>query len=70
MNERDYEGSYACGKDEHNKLQAFHDLKVNANLGGYRDVLRNLVDYEAGKTIFAIAMGIILKSNNKQTTLF
>lgn len=70
LNERDYEGSYACGKDEHNKLQAFHDLKVNANLGGYRDVLRNLVDYEAGKTIFAIAMGIILKSNNKQTTLF
>lgn len=43
---------------------------LNANLGGYRDVLRNLVDYEAGKTIFAIAMGIILKSNNKQTTLF
>lgn len=46
------------------------NLYACLGLGGYRDVLRNLVDYEAGKTIFAIAMGIILKSNNKQTTLF
>jgi len=30
---------------------------------------RNLVDYEAGKTIFATALGIIKKSNNKQITL-
>jgi hypothetical protein len=43
---------------------------VKANLGGYRDVLRNLVDYEAGKTIFATAMGVILKSNVKQNSLF
>jgi len=70
LNERDYEGSYACGKDEHNKLQIFHDLKVKANLGGYRDVLRNLVDYEAGKTIFQTALGIIERSNIKQNSLF
>ena len=31
---------------------------------------RNLVDYEAGKTIFATAMGVILKSNIKQSSLF
>jgi hypothetical protein len=56
--------------DEHKKLEVFHDLKINANLGGYRDVLRNLVDYEAGKTIFQTALGIIERSNVKQNSLF
>ena len=31
---------------------------------------RNLVDYEAGKTIFQTALGIIERSNIKQTSLF
>jgi hypothetical protein len=31
---------------------------------------RNLVDYEAGKTIFEVAMGIIQKPKNNQTKLF
>jgi hypothetical protein len=30
---------------------------------------RNLVDYEAGKTIFQTALGIINKQNNNQTIL-
>ncbi len=51
-------------------FEVFHDLKINANLGGYRDVLRNLVDYEAGKTIFQTALGIIERSNIKQSSLF
>jgi DNA (cytosine-5)-methyltransferase 1 len=58
------------GNDAHKRLEKFHDFKCKANIGGYRDVLRNLVDYEAGKTIFATAMGIIQKSNIKQTELF
>ncbi len=33
-------------------------------------ILRNLVDYEVGKEIFATAMGVILKSNVKQESLF
>ena len=33
-------------------------------------IARNLVDYEAGKTIFETALGIITKSNIKQTELF
>ena len=33
-------------------------------------IARNLVDYEAGKTIFETALGIIRKSNIKQTELF
>ena len=30
---------------------------------------RNLVDYEAGKTIFQTALGIMQKSNSKQLEL-
>ena len=33
-------------------------------------IARNLVDYEAGKTILETALGIIRKSNIKQTELF
>ena len=46
------------------------------DLSGYKGeqrkdkIARNLVDYEAGKTIFATAMGVILKSNVKQESLF
>jgi DNA (cytosine-5)-methyltransferase 1 len=70
INERDFTG-IMCGQsnDEHKKLEVFHDLKINANLGGYRDVLRNLVDYEVGKTIFETALGIINKSKTNQITL-
>jgi hypothetical protein len=31
---------------------------------------RNLVDYEAGKTILETALGIIKKSNINQTSIF
>lgn len=58
------------GLNEHKRLEAFHDFKCKAGLGSYRDVLRNLVDYEAGKTILDTAMGIIHKSNVNQTELF
>ena len=33
-------------------------------------IARNLVDYEAGKTILETAIGIIKKQNIKQTELF
>jgi DNA (cytosine-5)-methyltransferase 1 len=70
INERKFDGSMCSTKDEHNKLKAFHDIDVVANIGGYRDVLRNLVDYEAGKTIFETALGIINKPYTKQAKLF
>jgi DNA (cytosine-5)-methyltransferase 1 len=70
LNERKLDGILCTMIDEHKKLEIFHDIKVNANVGGYRDVLRNLVDYEAGKTILDTAMGIIHKSNINQTELF
>ena len=70
LNERKLDGILCAMLDEHKNLQVFHDIEVKANVGGYRDVLRNLVDYEAGKTIFETALGIISKSNIKQTELF
>ena len=70
LKERKLDGILCTMIDEHKKLEVFHDLKINANLGGYRDVLRNLVDYEAGKTIFATALGIQMQQNKKQGELF
>lgn len=70
LSKRKFNGKFTCGKDEHKQLQSFHDFKCKAGIAGYRDVLRNLVDYEAGKTIFQTAMGIIDKSNIKQVSLF
>jgi DNA (cytosine-5)-methyltransferase 1 len=58
------------GVDAHKRLEKFHDYKCKANIAGYRDVLRNLVDYEAGKTILETALGIINNSNTNQTKLF
>jgi DNA (cytosine-5)-methyltransferase 1 len=69
LKERKLDGILCTMIDEHKKLEVFHDLKINASLGGYRDVLRNLVDYEAGKTIFETALNIIQKSISKQLEL-
>ena len=61
--------------DEVKKLCKLHDIDINF-LKSYKGeqrldkVIRNLVDYEAGKTIFATALGVILKSNVKQPNLF
>jgi DNA (cytosine-5)-methyltransferase 1 len=70
IGERKLDGILCSMKDEHKKLQVFHDIEVNANVGGYRDVLRNLVDYEAGLTIYNTAMGIVNSNKIEQTQLF
>ena len=70
LKERKLDGILCTMKGEHKKLEVFHDIKVSASVGGYRDVLRNLVDYEAGKTIFETMLGIIKKEDIKQTELF
>jgi DNA (cytosine-5)-methyltransferase 1 len=53
-------------------LSDFHDFDFKKYKGKQRlDVIaKDLVDYEAGKTIFATALGVILKSNVKQPNLF
>jgi len=50
----------------------FHDYNFNQYKGSQRvlKMARNLVDYEAGKTILETALGIIRKQDTKQTELF
>jgi len=50
----------------------FHDYDFRKYKGEQRvlKIARNLVDYEAGKTIFQTALGIIEKSNSNQITMF
>ena len=54
------------------ELQKFHKINLE-NYKGKQSKLKiakNLVDYEAGKTIFETALGIIKKQNVNQTELF
>ena len=53
-------------------LSKFHDYDFTKYKGKQRmdKVARNLVDYEAGRTILETALGVINKSNTKQTELF
>ena len=64
--------SFMEGKDEVTKWCEFHKYDFRQYKGTQRTdkIARNLVDYEAGKTIFETALGIIRKSNTKQTELF
>jgi len=53
-------------------LSNYHDYDFNKYKGNQRvdKIARNLVDYEAGKTIFEIALGVIRKQDITQTELF
>jgi DNA (cytosine-5)-methyltransferase 1 len=53
------------------ELQKWHNIDLSTYKGNQRKdkMARNLVDYEAGKTIFETALGIINKSKTKQVTL-
>jgi DNA (cytosine-5)-methyltransferase 1 len=55
-------------KDEVKKWGEFHEYDFTNYKGQQRidKIARNLVDYEAGLTIFNTAMGILTKSNTKQ----
>jgi DNA (cytosine-5)-methyltransferase 1 len=54
------------------KLCEFHDYDFFKYKGEQRraKIARNLVDYEAGRTIFETALGVIKKSNVNQIDLF
>jgi len=54
------------------ELSKFHDYDFRQYKGEQRmnKIARNLVDYEAGKTILETAIGIIKKQNINQTELF
>jgi DNA (cytosine-5)-methyltransferase 1 len=54
------------------ELEKHHNIDLNGYNGSQnkRKIARNLVDYEAGRTIFETALGIIKNKDNKQTQLF
>jgi len=60
------------GKNEFKNLCLFHDYDFKKYKGKQRldKIARNLVDYEAGKTIFQTALGIYKRDNANQTELF
>lgn len=60
------------GTNEVKKLCKFHDYDFYKYKGNQptNKIARNLVDYEAGKTILETAIGIIRKQNEKQLNIF
>lgn len=72
INERDLEGVLTSMKNEVNVLSKFHDYDFRKYKGEQpvNKMARNLVDYEAGRTIFEVALGIIKKKDEKQISLF
>lgn len=66
------EASIMEGKDEVKRWCEFHEYDFYQYKGEQRidKIARNLVDFEAGKTILNTAMGIIRKSNARQEQLF
>lgn len=72
LNERKLDGTLTNMKDEIKTLSKFHDYDFKKYKGtqSTTKMARNLVDYEAGKTIFETALGIIRKKDEKQTSIF
>lgn len=71
INERHFDGLCQT-KNELKELSKFHDYDFK-KYKGEQPILkmaRNLVDYEAGKTIFETALGIIKKQDVKQINIF
>ena len=70
LNER--KSSIMETKDEVSKWCEFHDYDFRKYKGtqSVQKMARNLVDYEAGRTIFETALGIIRKKDEKQMNIF
>tara|TARA_R110002020_G_C15996475_1_gene749831 strand:+ start:79 stop:720 length:642 start_codon:yes stop_codon:yes gene_type:complete len=70
LNER--KGGIMEGKNEMKRWCEFHDIDLSSYKGTQRKIkiARNLVDYEAGKTILETVLGIYKSNNTKQTELF
>ena len=70
LNDRRF--SISQTKNELNALSEFHNYDFSKYKGSQSKVKigRNLVDYEAGRTILETAVGITRKQNINQTTIF
>ena len=69
---RDFSMQGSNSNQEFKRLSNFHDYDFSKYKGeqSKTKIARNLVDYEAGRTILETALGIIKKQNVKQTELF
>ena len=65
-------GNFMEGENEVEKFCQFHDIDLSSYKGNQRKdkIARNLVDYEAGLTIFNTAINIQNKSKSNQINLF
>ena len=72
LGERKLNGSLTLMKDELNTLCKFHDYDFRKYKGEQSTVkmARNLVDYEAGRTILETALNIVKKLNTNQISIF
>ncbi len=68
----DRKGNFMEGEKEVKKWCEFHNIDLSTYKGDQRKdkIARNLVDYEAAKTILDTALGIVSKSKTKQESLF
>lgn len=71
LNER-VPGNNLIERGNIDELSEFHNFDFRKYKGEQRlnKMARNLVDYEAGRTILETALGIFKKSNAKQTSIF
>ena len=74
LGEREVGKGKMCGQinKEREFLEKFHEIDLSTYSGTQdrRKIARNLVDYEAGKTILQTALGIIQQKNTTQITMF
>lgn len=72
LGERKLNGTLTNMVDEINTLSKFHDYEFKKYKGeqSVTKMARNLVDYEAGLTIFNTARGIITRANQEVPQLF
>mgnify|MGYP003666705351 FL=1 len=69
---RERKSSIMEGKNEVERWCQFHDYDFRKYKGSQRTdkVARNLVDYEAGKTIFETVLGIVNNNDSNQINIF
>lgn len=72
QNLSDRKAKVGSGTNEVSKLCDFHDIDLSTYKGKQRKdkVARNLVDYEAGKTILDTAMNVMYQESLEQAKLF
>ena len=70
LSERHFEGM-SQAKNEVDKLCRFHDYNFKQYKGSQplNKIARNLVDYEAGKTILETVLGITKQNNSTQLSI-